>query len=173
MTSQYSPPGGEYPQELPDYWKFDDGTVREDLQTLSDAELLELGWQGPITMPRDYFSNDYEWNSETLSFDAVEIDQLEKESRVCYQWFWDELLDAAAYQRIRTEAKTSLPANVLATEFISLMSDARRGPEYANPTKIQACLTEILSTISFTTEELTELQQIFNDSGMSAIYTLA
>jgi len=45
----YSPPSGGHPQELPDRWKFADGTVRTDLKSLSNADLLSLGWVGPIT----------------------------------------------------------------------------------------------------------------------------
>ena len=49
----YCPPSGNHPQELPDYWRFDDGVVRRDLQTLGlgDAELNAWGWDGPFYPP--------------------------------------------------------------------------------------------------------------------------
>jgi len=50
----YSPPTGGHPQELPDRWKFADGTVRTDLKLLSNADLLSLGWIGPITQPQAF-----------------------------------------------------------------------------------------------------------------------
>ena len=50
MNFLYSPPSGDYPQELPDRWRFGDGTVRTDLRILSNLELAALGWTGPITM---------------------------------------------------------------------------------------------------------------------------
>lgn len=50
----YSPPTGGHPQELPDRWRFDDGTVRNDLKSLSNTELLSLGWIGPITIPQAF-----------------------------------------------------------------------------------------------------------------------
>ena len=50
----YSPPSGGHPQELPDRWKFADGTVRTDLKLLSNADLLSLGWIGPITQPQPF-----------------------------------------------------------------------------------------------------------------------
>ena len=50
------------------------------------------------------------------------------------------------------------------------MSDAKNG--HANITKIQEVLLEIVENITFTTEELAEIQAAFNQSGMSAIYTL-
>jgi len=51
MTKYYCPPSGGHPQELPDYWKFFNGVVRRDLQTLSDTELNLWGWEGPFSYP--------------------------------------------------------------------------------------------------------------------------
>ena len=51
MEKLYSTPLGGAPQELPPYWRFEDGTVRTDLPNLNDAELAELGWIGPIEIP--------------------------------------------------------------------------------------------------------------------------
>ena len=53
----YSPPNKGYPQELPNRWRFDDGSVREDLQSLSNAQLSSLGWVGPITFPKPFTEN--------------------------------------------------------------------------------------------------------------------
>ena len=50
----YSPPTGNHPQELPDRWRFADGTVRTDLKSLTNAELLLLDWTGPITQPQPF-----------------------------------------------------------------------------------------------------------------------
>jgi hypothetical protein len=47
----YSPPNKGYPQELPDRWRFDNGTIRTDLKELSDSDLALLGWVGPIPTP--------------------------------------------------------------------------------------------------------------------------
>ena len=51
MKDLYSPPTGGYPQDVPDYWRFPDGTIRRDLQTLSSQALNNLGWTGPISIP--------------------------------------------------------------------------------------------------------------------------
>jgi len=51
MINLFSPPTGGYPQEVPDYWRFADGTVRKDLQSLSPEALNNLGWTGPIHTP--------------------------------------------------------------------------------------------------------------------------
>jgi hypothetical protein len=56
----YSPPNGDHPQELPDRWRFADGTVRTDLKSLTNAELLLLDWTGPITQPQPFTEELYE-----------------------------------------------------------------------------------------------------------------
>ena len=50
-TKLYSPPSGDFPQGLPDYWKFDDGVVRTDMKNLNTRQINELGWTGPYTYP--------------------------------------------------------------------------------------------------------------------------
>jgi len=172
---RYSPPNGNDPQTIPDLWRPAPGEeIRTDLPDLTDAELNALDWKGPIQMPpfagTSHFTHDYQWNNETREYDATEVTEYEKQKRVQYQQFWDRLLDTNAYTKIKTASTQSLQANTLATEFIALMSDAKRGQ--ANIIKIQEVLTEIVSGITFTTEELAEIQTAFTQSGMSAIYTL-
>lgn len=173
QRGQYSP-NGAYPQELPDYWRFPDGTLRTDLPELTDEQLAELGWTGPIAMPplegTSYFTHSYEWNSETLSFDATELDEFEKRRRVNYQQFWDSLINTSAYATIKVVASQSLEANTIATEFIALFSDAKNN--HANVEKIQEILFEILENIPFSAEELAEIQTAFTQSGIFAVYTL-
>ena len=168
----YSPPNGNDPQLIPDYWRPAPGEeVRTDLPDLTDAELNALGWKGPIAdVSFDFYTQDKVWNKETREYDILELDQNEKEKRVAYQRFWDLLLDTGAYTKIKESASQSLLANTLATEFIALMSDAKRGQ--ANIEKIQQILTQIISGIPFTTEELGEIQEAFTQSGMFAAYTL-
>lgn len=171
----FSPPNGNHPQSIPDRWRENPGDeVRTDLPELTNEELNALGWKGPIQMPptpgTSHFTHNYEWNTETREFDATEIDEYEKRRRVDYKKFWNLLLDTSAYAKIKSTASTSLAANTLATEFIALISDAKR--DEAKVEKIQQTLLEIISNVSFTAEELTELQETFAKSGMSAIYTL-
>lgn len=170
---QYSP-NGAYPQQLPDYWKFSDGTIRTDLPELSDPELESLGWFGPIEMPptpgTSYYTHSYEWNSETLSFDSTELDSYEKERRIDYNRFWNSLVESTAYQTIRSAATQSLEVNVYCTEFIALISDAKM--KNPNKAKIQESIGNIFNNIPFSNDELLEVQKIFEDSGMFAVYTL-
>ena len=173
----FSPPNGNDPQTIPDLWRPSPGEeIRTDLPDLTDAELNAIDWKGPIAMPpasnpgTSYFTHSYLWNTETRVYDATELDEYEKKRRVQYQKFWDLLLDTGAYTTIKTASTQSLQANTLATEFIALMSDAKR--DQANIIKIQEVLTEIVSGITFNAEELGEIQEAFTQSGMFAVYTL-
>lgn len=184
----YLPPNGTEPQTLPDYWKFEDGSVRTDLQSLSDQELNSLGWKGPFQLPNtiegtSIYTHEYYWNSELETFEARELSESAKRNLVNYRLFLDRLMSGVqiekdstlttggiSYRKIKEQAKISLEANVVATEFLSLISDAKSGSP--NIEKIQESILEILSTIPFTAEELSEIQSAFNESGMFAIYTL-
>lgn len=92
-TKFYSPPNKDFPQGLPEYWKFDDGTVREDLKYLKTSQLNELGWTGPYEYPvpknpngdanqsYDYDPSlqKYVWNRDELKFYIIDLDEDEIE----------------------------------------------------------------------------------------------
>ena len=173
----WSPPNGAAPQMLPDQWKDNpEDALRTDLPDKTDDELVALGWKKVDTpsyasMGAAFFSNSYEWNSSTRTYDATELQDYEKEQGVQYDKFWTDLLDADVYTTMKTAASTALAANTLLTEFIALLDDAKRG--VANTTKMQASISGILAGITFSTDELAELQTLFDSTGMSAIYTLS
>ena len=161
---------GSYPQKLPERWKFEDGSVVENLSSLTNSELESLGWYGPVDYPEGHFEYSYEWNPNTMSFDATELDMAEKQARVGYQKFWDMLLSTQAYAKIKSEASSSLIANTIVTEFICLLNDAKNNQ--ATPIYIQNSLDQITSTITFTEDESAEIQNAFLKSGMFSIYNL-
>jgi hypothetical protein len=87
-TKLYSPPSGDFPQGLPDYWKFDDGVVRTDMKNLGTRQINELGWTGPYTYPVPKNREDatqpfdydpeiqkYIWDRVELKFYIVEMDE--------------------------------------------------------------------------------------------------
>ena len=173
----WSPPNGAAPQMIPDQWKDNpEDALRYDLPDKTDDELVALGWKKVDTPSYEthgaaYFSNYYNWNEETRVYDATELETHEKAARVNYDMFWTNLLDADVYTTMKTAASTALAANTLLTEFIALLDDAKR--EKSNSTKIQESITGILAGITFSADELAELQTLFDRSGMSAIYTLS
>ena len=173
----WSPPNGAAPQMLPDQWKDNpEDALRYDLPDKTDDDLVALGWK-KVDMPSyatygaAVFSNSYEWNSETRVFDATELEDYQKEQNVEYHKFWDNLLDADVYTTMKTAASSALAANTLLTEFIALLTDAKN--RNANTTKMQASITGILAGITFSADELAELQTLFDSTGMSAVYTLS
>lgn len=78
-TKLYSPPNGDFPQGLPDYWKFDDGTVRTDMKELVTRAINELGWTGPYAYPvpknQDDETQTFDYDPETQKFiwDNIEL----------------------------------------------------------------------------------------------------
>lgn len=164
----FSPPNGNEPQLLPDRWRNSpDEPIRTDLPELTDEELNALGWKGPIS--RSYREVDgekyyYEWNRETREYIERELVMPD------YRHFWNLLLNTNVYAKIKLISSQSLAANTLTTEFIALISDAKRGEPDVG--KIQQAITEITSNISFTAEEFAEMQRVFTDSNMFKLYTL-
>lgn len=167
---KYSPPTGNYPIPLPDYWN-DNGTPITDLYLLSDEELSSLGWKGPIEdLNYDPYTQDKIWNKNNREWEIKEISEYDKKNRIDYILFWNKLIKTKAYDKIKNLSKQSLEVNTIATEFISLLTDAKIGN--TNIEKIQEGLTDIIENIEFTEEELSEIQEAFVASGMHSIYTL-
>jgi hypothetical protein len=87
-----------------------------------------------------------------------------------YTAFWEGLMASSLYAAIREQSMASLPINTLGTEFIALLGDAKAGRPYE--AAIQASMLAILSTGTFTAEQLIELQAVLEASHLSGIYTL-
>jgi hypothetical protein len=88
-----------------------------------------------------------------------------------YLAFWDALMVSTVYSAIREQSFVSLPMNTLATEFIALIGDAKAGR--ANEAAIQQSMAAILTTDTFTTAQLTELQTALVAGHLESIFTLA
>jgi hypothetical protein len=87
-----------------------------------------------------------------------------------YLAFWDALMASSVYASIREQSMASLPMNTLATEFIALMGDAKAGR--VNTVAIQASISAILNTGTFTLEQLAELGDALDAGNLSAVYSL-
>ena len=88
-----------------------------------------------------------------------------------YLAFWDALMVSTVYSAIREQSFVSLPMNTLATEFIALIGDAKAGR--ANEAAIQQSMGAILTTGTFTTAQLTELQTALVAGYLESIYALS
>lgn len=87
-----------------------------------------------------------------------------------YTAFWDALLASTVYGSIRTQSMASLPMNTLATEFIALLGDAKAGR--ANEAAIQASMSAVFSTGTFTTADAEEFTAALAAGHLETTYTL-
>ena len=87
-----------------------------------------------------------------------------------YTAFWDALIASSVYASIRTQSMASLPMNTLATEFIALIGDAKAGR--ANEAAIQASMSAVFATGTFTQEDIEEFQVALVTGRIDDIYAL-
>jgi len=87
-----------------------------------------------------------------------------------YPAFWDALIASSVYASIRAQSMASLPMNTLATEFIALIGDAKAGRP--NVAAIQASINAILSTGTFTSDDIEEFQAALATGHLSETFTL-
>ena len=87
-----------------------------------------------------------------------------------YLAFWDALIASSVYASIRTQSMASLPMNTLATEFIALIGDAKAGRP--NVAAIQASISAILSTGSFTPTDVQEFEVALVAGNLDGLYSL-
>ena len=88
-----------------------------------------------------------------------------------YLAFWDALMVSTVYASIREQSFVSLPMNTLATEFIALIGDAKAGRP--SEPAIQASINAILTTGTFTEDQLIELAGALAAGNLDDIYVLA
>lgn len=164
---------GNFPESLPEIWKTPNG-VRLNLYAMSDEELLNLGWKKVNSLEEneiyDYFIHKAFWNSETFSWDIIDLTIDEREKKIRYQQFWDFLLETNVYKNLKELSKNSLSVNVILTEFVALLSDAKLG--FANILKIQENFLEIMQLINSNLDYIAEVEECFMFCGLYSVYDL-
>lgn len=162
------------------------GDFFNDLDLLSDAELEELGFHlielpegyykikngGGKYPPQEYWTYSYTWYRPTSEFIISERTIEDIKRMIDYERFWNDFSETSAYDKIREQSMISLPVNTVATELISLFSEATKSFEKVKESRIQNCLNFIFANIEFTSEELQEIQEIFVGTGMNYQYTI-
>ena len=155
---------GKDPEELSHNIKHDGEWIN--LRVMTDEALAEIGWfPAP---PRPNPENDFQeviWDGNLKEY-RLEF----KKDGAVYKTFWNELMTSGAYGTLKAAASTDLIINTLCTEFIALIADAK----FAEPNvpAIQTSLTQIISSVEFSIEDLAEIQALFNATGLNQIYTL-
>ena len=139
--------------------------------TWTDAEQTSLKREddqgNTAFIPADPANRDY---AAFLASEEVAADYVEPPAPIVpdYIGFSDALLVSAAYGSIRTAAKTSLAVNVVATELLSLLGDAKAGR--VQEAAIQASLTELDTEVPLAQENRDELNGLFTTFNLP--YTL-
>jgi len=155
---------GNYPEELSHNIKINGEWLN--LREMTDEALAEIGWfPAP---PRPNPVNDFQ---EVIWDGSLKEYRLEfKKNGAVYKTFWNELMTSGAYATLKAAASTNLTINTLCTEFIALIADAKFGEP--NVPAIQTSLTQIISSVEFSIEDLAEIQALFTVTGLNQIYTL-
>ena len=180
------------PQPLPFRIKLSNGFTRTDPETFTEAELTDAGYTGPFTPPEyDSETQRLSWvNGEYLIVELF-VDELDEEGQVVktaaevqaeyqlaqaylamknadYVGFWATLIRSDVYAAIKFNAKTDLAANVLATELIALLGDAKAGN--VDVEALQQGIWECAATL--TTELSADLRIMMDNHGLTT-FTLA
>lgn len=113
-----------------------------------------------VFIPADPANTDY---AKFLESGETANDYVEPPAPIVpdYIGFSDALLVSTAYGSIRTAAKTSLSVNVVATELLALLGDAKAGR--AQEAAIQVSLAELDTEIPLTQDDRDELNALFGN----------
>lgn len=182
---------GLMPQPLPFRIKLSNGFTRTDPDTFTDAELADAGYTGPFTPPAyDTATQRLNWVNGEYVIVELFVDELDEEGQVVktaaqvqqeyltaqaysamktanYVGFWSALIRSAIYIEIKSNAQLDLGANVLATELISLLCDAKAGN--ADVEALQQGIWAVAAVLS--PESYSSLGVMLDEYGLYA-YTL-
>ncbi len=165
-----------YPQPLP-YRIEVDGATRTDPSTFSEEEIRRAGYLGPINVPSyDAATEQLFWNGD--EFEVVRLAPQELEQRAAqsakanadYKGFWQAFVGTKAYQELRDAAATSLKANMLVTELIAALGDAKAGSP--NEQLIGGAMEELLGEVQLSLEALDSLYYAMNAYGIYALFPI-
>ena len=88
-----------------------------------------------------------------------------------YVRFWVGLISSEYYMKVRASASTSLPVNVVATEFIALIGDAKNGLRMEP--LIQSSFNELLELVPANEADQEYLNLLIEESGLDSVYSLS
>lgn len=175
MALLYSLLNGE-PGPLPKRLKID-GVTRTDPSSFTAAELDRAGYTGPFQKPSyDPETQIVRWEGDRYS--VLDLASQEIEARnvakakagADYRGFWKALLSSPVYQTLRMAAAADLGANMLVTELIAALSDAKMGDP--NETVIGAAMGELLESLNLPSDDLDALYAALKAYGLYELYPI-
>jgi len=175
MALLYSLLNGE-PGPLPKRLKID-GVTRTDPSSFTAEELNRAGYTGPFQKPSfDPETQIVRWDGDRYSVLELSTEELE-ERRIAkakdaadYRGFWKSLLSGSVYQTLRMAAAADLGANMLVTELIAALSDAKMGEP--NETVIGTAMGELLESLNLPSDELDDLYAALKAYGLYELYPI-
>ena len=87
-----------------------------------------------------------------------------------YQAFWDAIVTSSVYQEIRAQALTNPAVLVACTEFVAVLTDAKRGQP--NVPAIQACINNLITAGDFAADHLMGLSELLSIGHLEHLFTL-
>lgn len=102
---------------------------------------------------------------------AAEYIPEEEEVVLDYVGFWIGLISSEYYAKVRISASSSLPVNVVATEFIALIGDAKNGLRIEP--LIQSSFDELLTLVPANEGDQVFLDNLLIQTGLYSEYTLS
>ena len=175
MALLYSLLNGE-PGPLPKRLKID-GVTRTDSSSFTAEELNRAGYTGPFQKPS--FDSDTQivrWEGDRYSVldlapQEIEARRITKAKAAAnYRGFWKALLSSPVYQTLRMAAAADLGANMLVTELIAALSDAKMGDP--NETVIGAAMEELLESLNLPADDLDALYAALKAYGLYELYPI-
>ena len=151
-------------------WPFSDANIHA-IQW--DGQAGEIEHNGTPQPPNSLFSSVAILTPYLTALDEYLASILEPappEPTPSYTAFWNALLASTVYGSIRTQSMASLPMNTLATEFITLLGDAKAGRP--NEAAIQASMSAVFATGTFTTTDAEEFTAALAVGLLDDIYSL-
>lgn len=175
MTQLYSFQGGE-PQELP-FRIVVDGNTRTDPSTFTQEELLNAGYVGPFEKPAFdpktqvlvWVNGDYE--VQNLAPQEIEARRMARiRANANYRGFWQAFVGSAVYEKLRIAAATDLGANMLVTELVAALGDAKIGAP--NEQVIGNAMIELLGAVALEPAELDSLYFALSANGLYELFPI-
>jgi hypothetical protein len=171
---------GQEPTTLPFRVILKSGESRTSLNELSDSELNEIGFIGPITKPVfDEDTHKIEWDGlEYKILELTEEELLTKKEQekfkriqnIDYEVFWEKFICTRIYKKLRDSAFNSLQKNILYTEFLLVFGNARCGKE--NKGEVQNYINILFLSFEFLPEDVLNLQKIMEETHLIIQYDI-
>ena len=164
------------PAPLPKRLKIN-GVTRTDSSSFTAEELNQAGYTGPYQKPScDPTTQVVVWQGTGYAVVDLADSEIEKrrldavKAGADYRGFWRALLSSPVYQTLRTAAATDLTANMLVTELIAALSDAKLGEP--NEEIIGSAMTELLEELALPGDEVEMLYYALKANGLYELYPI-